>query len=95
MVLMPRYDTGIGLHVKPHLCVRPSRTRPRATAHRCSGLTRWANFLPRITERGEAAIKAQTKASALRPFGYFKFVDDDLTALTKRAVPSFTPLDEN
>jgi hypothetical protein len=52
-------------------------------------------IFPRSTERGEAAIKAQTKASALRPFGYFKFVDDDLTALAKRAVPSFTLADEN
>ena len=52
MVLMARHDTGIGLHVKPHLCVRPSRTRPRATGHRCSGLTRWANFLPLNGKRG-------------------------------------------
>ena len=94
MVLMPRHDTGIGLHVKPHLCVRnrarPSRDRPALLWPETLG-----GIFQRITERGAAAIKAQTKASALRPFGYCKFVDDDLTALANRAEPSFTPLDEN
>jgi hypothetical protein len=39
--------------------------------------------------------RTKAKPAAPRPFGYFKFVDDDLTALANRAEPSFTPLDEH
>lgn len=42
-----------------------------------------------------ASARTKAKPAALRPFGYCKFVADDLTALANRAVPSFTLADEN
>lgn len=41
-----------------------------------------------------ATTRAKPKSATPPPFGYFKVVDDDLTALANRAEPSFTPLDE-
>ncbi len=39
--------------------------------------------------------RSKPKSATPRPFGYFKFVDDDLTTLANRTEQSFTPLDEN
>lgn len=62
-------------------------------------LDRAATGKPVYLRRGDRLLRlspvaARTKSATPRPFGYFTF-DDDLTALANRAVPSFSPVDEN